>query len=234
MEKMDRAALAESTGQDGKKALVAFDGKVYDVTASKRWPKGKHMNRHLAGHDLTVEMKAAPHGADVLERFSQVGELAVEAAAEEGPHIFWPLSWVFKTFPILKRHAHPVAVHFPIASMAASFVFAVLALATGGGGFAATSFNMVLFGTVLAPFALLTGIQSWWLFYGLKPTGGIVFKLIGAPVMIGLGVVAIAIHDYAAVTTADTTGYVYAALLGAIAVLALALGYVGGQMTFPD
>ena len=233
MEKLDRAALAEHNGQEGKTAYVAHEGRIYDVTASKRWPKGKHMNRHLAGGDLTAEMKAAPHGVDVLERFAQVGELAAEAA-EDGPRVFWPLSWVFAKFPILKRHAHPVAVHFPIASLVASFVFAVLALATGRGGFAATSFNMVLFGTVLAPFALVTGLQSWWLYYGLKVSRGILVKLIGAPVLIVLGVVAIAIRDYGSVTTADPMGYAYAAVLGVMAFLALLLGYIGGQMTFPD
>jgi predicted heme/steroid binding protein/uncharacterized membrane protein len=234
VDKLDRAALAEQNGQDGKKAYVAVEGRIYDVTTSKRWPKGKHMNRHPAGSDLSAELKAAPHGADVLERFTQVGELAAEAAAQDGPRVFWPLSWVFAKFPILKRHAHPVAVHFPIASMAASFVFAALALATGRGGFAATSFNMVIFGTLLAPFALITGIQSWWLFYGMKVSGGLLVKLIGAPVLILLGIVGIAIQDYGALTTAAPMGYAYAAVTGAVAGLALLLGYIGGQMTFPD
>jgi predicted heme/steroid binding protein/uncharacterized membrane protein len=234
MEKLDRAALAEQNGQDGKKALVAYEGKVYDVTASKRWPKGKHMNRHLSGGDLTAEMKAAPHGPDLLDRFPVVAELAADAAADEGPRIPWPLSWVFAKFPILKRHAHPVAVHFPIASIAASFVFAVLALLTGRGAFAATSINMVAFGTLFAPLALVTGLQSWWLYYGLKTSRGIVVKLIGAPILIVLGIAASFTFDYAAVTAGDGAGFAYAAITGAMAALALFLGYIGGQMTFPD
>ena len=53
--------------------LVAVEGKVYDVSASKRWVRGEHMKRHRAGTDLTNDIKAAPHGLEVLERVEAVG-----------------------------------------------------------------------------------------------------------------------------------------------------------------
>jgi predicted heme/steroid binding protein/uncharacterized membrane protein len=228
MEKMDRTTLAENDGKDGRRALVAYEGKVYDVSDSKRWPKGKHMNRHESGGDLSTDMKAAPHGPEVLlERFEPIAELADESAEDE-VQVFWPLSWVFEKFPILKRHAHPVAVHFPIAGLVAAFVFAALGLITGHEAFGATSFHMLIFGTVLAPLALVTGIQSWWLYYGLYKSPGIITKLVGGPVMILLGIVAIYLYATAGLTIA------FAGLTLAITVLALFLGYIGGQMMIPD
>ena len=65
--------LAQANGEDGKSSLVAVEGKVYDVSASKRWVHGEHMKRHRAGADLTNDIKAAPHGLEVLERFESVG-----------------------------------------------------------------------------------------------------------------------------------------------------------------
>jgi predicted heme/steroid binding protein len=62
-------------GKDGRKAYVAFGGKVYDVTASYSWRNGAHQVLHLAGCDLTLEMKDAPHGEDLLIRFPVIGVL---------------------------------------------------------------------------------------------------------------------------------------------------------------
>lgn len=59
-------------GKDGNKSYVSYKGKVYDVTNSRLWKNGKHVNRHEAGMDLTEAMEAAPHGMDVLERFEHV------------------------------------------------------------------------------------------------------------------------------------------------------------------
>jgi predicted heme/steroid binding protein len=63
---------------DGSKgiAYVAYAGKVYDVSRSFQWQKGVHQVTHYAGCDLTDALKQAPHGADRLEKFPIVGELA--------------------------------------------------------------------------------------------------------------------------------------------------------------
>jgi predicted heme/steroid binding protein len=57
-------------------AYVACAGKVYDVSRSFHWKKGVHQVTHYAGCDLTDALKQAPHGADRLDRFPRVGELA--------------------------------------------------------------------------------------------------------------------------------------------------------------
>ena len=62
---------------DGRENLiyVAYDGKVYDVSLSFHWRKGKHQVMHYAGCDLTDALKEAPHGPDMLDRYPIVGKL---------------------------------------------------------------------------------------------------------------------------------------------------------------
>uniref|UniRef100_A0A7C4EJF8 Cytochrome b5 n=1 Tax=Fundidesulfovibrio putealis TaxID=270496 RepID=A0A7C4EJF8_9BACT len=68
--------LAAFDGKDGRPAYVAYDGKVVDVTGSKIWKGGRHMNRHQAGADMSADLAQAPHKPDVLLRYPQVGVLA--------------------------------------------------------------------------------------------------------------------------------------------------------------
>ncbi len=69
-----RAQLALRNGQDREEIWVAFEGLIYDVSASRLWRGGKHYE-HWAGQDLTEEVAAAPHTAKVFERFRAVGRL---------------------------------------------------------------------------------------------------------------------------------------------------------------
>ncbi|HIH70844.1 MAG TPA: cytochrome B5, partial [Methanothermobacter thermautotrophicus] len=39
------------------------------------WRDGRHQAGHSAGSDLTEDIKKAPHGAELLERFPVVGVL---------------------------------------------------------------------------------------------------------------------------------------------------------------
>ncbi|MGJ8454477.1 cytochrome b5 domain-containing protein [Pseudothermotoga sp. U03pept] len=67
--------LATFTGKD-KPALVAANGVVYDVSASKQWSGGKHRNLHNAGEELTYELlKDSPHGVRKLGNVKPYGVL---------------------------------------------------------------------------------------------------------------------------------------------------------------
>ncbi|HTZ50111.1 MAG TPA: cytochrome b5 domain-containing protein, partial [Spirochaetia bacterium] len=69
MEQQRRFSLEELrtfNGQDGRPIYIAYNGRVFDVSASKMWRGGLHMKRHAAGQDLSSEIKDAPHGEDVL------------------------------------------------------------------------------------------------------------------------------------------------------------------------
>jgi predicted heme/steroid binding protein len=69
-----KSQLALRNGQDKPEIWVAFEGRIYDVSTSKLWRKGKHYE-HWAGQDLTDELKDAPHSQQVFEKFSVIGLL---------------------------------------------------------------------------------------------------------------------------------------------------------------
>ena len=73
-----RAQLSAHDGDRGP-AYVAYERRVYDLSASGEWRLGLHRNLHWAGQDLTGALADAPHGPENLERFPVVGELADEA-----------------------------------------------------------------------------------------------------------------------------------------------------------
>ena len=75
MRTFTRKELAGYDGSGGI-AYIAYEGKVYDVSPSFLWQKGKHQVIHRAGADLTEALKSAPHGPELLARFPVVGRLA--------------------------------------------------------------------------------------------------------------------------------------------------------------
>jgi predicted heme/steroid binding protein len=69
--------LALRNGQDRDEIWVAYQGKIYDVTASRLWKKGQHYE-HWAGQDLSHELPDAPHTEEVFERYKQIGILRLD------------------------------------------------------------------------------------------------------------------------------------------------------------
>lgn len=71
-----RSELAACHGRDGgAPVLIAYEGKVYDVTGSFPWRLGFHWACVYAGQDLTGKLEGAPHGAELLARVPCVGIL---------------------------------------------------------------------------------------------------------------------------------------------------------------
>jgi len=78
-----RATLAEFDGKvAGRPVLVAFEGKVYDVTGSYPWHGGWHWGCALAGRDESGKMDETVHGREMLARVTCVGELVED---DRGP-----------------------------------------------------------------------------------------------------------------------------------------------------
>ncbi len=75
MRRFTQKDLARYNGKDGAPAYIAFKKKVYDVSSSFLWRRGKHQVLHRAGEDLTDSLEQAPHGIDLLEKFPIVGTL---------------------------------------------------------------------------------------------------------------------------------------------------------------
>jgi len=68
--------LKQYDGKEGRRAYMAYQGKVYDVTDSPLWVNGDHQGLHEAGRDLTADMSEAPHGEETLANMKVVGVLA--------------------------------------------------------------------------------------------------------------------------------------------------------------
>lgn len=71
--------LATCDGKEGRPAWFAYQGKIYDATASRLWKQGVHMGRHNAGEDLTEALKLAPHGSEKVAMMPEVGALVAQA-----------------------------------------------------------------------------------------------------------------------------------------------------------
>lgn len=177
--------LAGFDGSDGKPAYVAYKGIVYDITGSRLWKTGKHMNRHHAGADMGLDLAQAPHAPDVLERFPRVGLLEAPALAPEqlADRVPPRLSRLMKRFPMLKRHPHPMTVHFPIAFCTLIPLCLLLALVTGWSGFDAAMVVLLGAAVLFTPVAIVTGLFTWWLNYASARIKPVIIKLVATPVL---------------------------------------------------
>ena len=159
--------LQEFDGKEGKPAYVAHNGKVYDVSDSKRWKGGLHMNRHHAGNNLTTDIQAAPHDPSVLERYPQVGTLKEEEQTDR--QLPPALSRLLEKAPFFRRHPHPMTIHFPIAFTFATLGFTFLYLITKIEQFEITAFCCLGAAVFFTPVAIITGFYTWWVNYGARP-----------------------------------------------------------------
>jgi predicted heme/steroid binding protein/uncharacterized membrane protein len=235
------AELAASSGANGAPVYIAFRGKVYDVSGSGLWEGGGHMDRHRAGHDLTDEFPDAPHGEEVFERYPQVGVLKAEAAAPEAPAAktsaareFW--GRVVQRVPLLRRHPHPMVVHFPIVFMISAPVFTLLSLVTVVKSFEVTGFHCLGGGVLFTPVAMVTGWFTWWLNYESRRLTPVVVKLILSPVLLLVGAGALVWRYQNPEILAQFPGgssLVYLGLLCALIPLVAAIGAYGAELTFP-
>ncbi len=77
--------LRQFDGGDGRPAYVAYQGRIYDVTASKLWKAGQHVKRHTAGYDLTEMIAQAPHNEEKILAMPEVGKVMDAPTAHKRP-----------------------------------------------------------------------------------------------------------------------------------------------------
>ena len=75
------------------------------------------------------------------------------------------LSRLLVRFPMLRRHPHPMTVHFPIVFAFSAAVFTLLYLVTGIASFESTALHCLGAGLLFTPVAMTTGYFTWWLNY---------------------------------------------------------------------
>ena len=234
LKEFSREELAKYNGKEGQPVYIAYDGKVYDVSESKLWKTGNHMRRHQAGTDLTEDIGGAPHGIEVFEKFPQVGILKPEKDPMD-EHIPDLLLTVFRKIPMLRRHPHPMTVHFPIAFIMLFPVLNILYLVTGKESFDVSSFHVLVAGLVFTPVALLTGPYNWWINYAGKWSKIIAIKMFGSLILITLILVIfmwrILVPDIMLQPTEARIIYIMLSLV--LPPLITVLGWFGAKMTFP-
>jgi predicted heme/steroid binding protein/uncharacterized membrane protein len=241
LQKFTPADLAAHNGAHGRPVYIVFQGKVYDVSGSALWAEGRHMGTHGAGADLTGEFADAPHGEEVFERYPQVGvmiEAEVAPATPEPQPSAARQFWLRQAHrvPLLRRHPHPMVVHFPIVFMIAATVFTLLYLFTGLRSFEVTGFHCLGGGVLFTPVAMVTGWFTWWLNYESRYLKPVVIKLILSPILLLLGVGAFVwrfLNPEILVQLGEWPSLVYLALICSLAPLVSLIGAYGAVMTFP-
>ena len=233
MKEFSARELLEYNGEDGKPVYIVHQGKVYDVSDSKLWKTGLHMKRHPAGKDLTADIQAAPHNADVLERYPQVGTLTKAYVIEPKMPSF--LSRLISRYPMFRRHPHPMTVHFPIVFFISTTLFNILYLLTGIKSFETTALHCLAGGILFGTVAMSTGFYTWWMNYLSQPMRAVVVKRRVGLLLLASAIV-VFIWRMAAPGILDrfTPGsVVYLLLVLSLFPLVSIMGWFGASLTFP-
>jgi predicted heme/steroid binding protein/uncharacterized membrane protein len=235
--------LVEFNGANGKPVYIAYRGRVYDVSDSDLWAGGEHMAGHFAGADLSHEFPEAPHGEEVFERYPQVGVLRVSPEAPETEASAVPVparpgfvARLLKRLPLLKRHPHPMVVHFPIVFFISAPIFTILYLLTGIGAFETTGWHCLGGGVLFTPVALVTGLLTWWLNYEWRPLRPVTIKLILTPILLAVGAGAFAWRWFNPEILSGLdhwSGKLYLAMICLLLPLVSLIGWYGATLTFP-
>jgi predicted heme/steroid binding protein/uncharacterized membrane protein len=235
MQEFDIAELEKYDGNDGRPVYVAYKGKVYDVSDSKLWRNGLHMKRHHAGRDLAADIQGAPHEPDVLERYPQVGTLKEEVAEVAEIQIPAALEWLLEKSPMLRRHPHPMTVHFPIVFAFTTTVFSVLYLVFGIKSLEITALHSLGAGILFTVVAIATGLYTWWLNYMAKPMTAAKVKI---PLSLTLLVIQIIAFSWRmnVPQIMDSLGgvnVIYLLLVVSLFPIVVVIGWYGAHLTFP-
>jgi predicted heme/steroid binding protein/uncharacterized membrane protein len=233
MREFELEALSEYDGKDGKPVYIVHQGRVFDVSQSKLWKGGLHMKRHHAGMDLTVDFGGAPHGVEVFERYPQVGVIKKHEGPERGmPEV---LSNLLQRFPMLRRHPHPMTVHFPIVFMLSATMFNFLSLITGVESFETTALHCLGAGVFFTPIVMATGLYTWWLNYMARPITPVKIKIVVSILLFIVSVIAfawrVAVPDV--LHSVTPLSAVYFLLIIALTPLVVIIGWFGANLTFP-
>jgi len=233
MKEFDTADLLKYDGKEGRPVYVGYQGKVFDMSESKRWKGGIHMNRHHAGRDLTIELQAAPHTPEVLEKFLQVGTVKDEPVLK--PQLPEVVATILDRFPILRRHPHPMVVHFPIVFMFSATAFILLYLITGIKSFEITALHCLAGGILFTPVAMITGWFTWWLNYQAKPMRAVTVKTYFSFVLMTLQVIAfswrVLVPDV--LNSFAIGSIIYFLIIVSFIPLVSITGWFGATLTFP-
>ena len=225
---MKKEDLQQHNGKDGQKAYVSYQGRVFDVTNSRLWKNGRHVNRHEAGMDLSEALQSAPHGVEVLERYPEIDTIeGFRQKRERGKKD--ALIKLYRMF-----HPHPMLIHFPMGLLGFAVIMQLLFLFTGKGSFEVAGLYALCTATLFMIPTMMSGMLSWWLNYDFAITKIFMYKLSFSIILLIMGAAEIAVR-FSVPEIAygnGASGIFYNFMIFAnIPVLAV-IGYNGGKLSW--
>jgi predicted heme/steroid binding protein/uncharacterized membrane protein len=232
MQEFDANELQKYDGKEGKPIYVAYKGKVYNVSGSKLWRDGLHMKRHHAGQDLTADIQGAPHEPDVLDRYPKIGTLKKEVEEKALPPL---LSRLLERVPMLRRHPHPMTVHFPIVFAFSATIFNILYLVSGIKSMETTALHCLAAGILFTAVAIATGLYTWWLNYLAQPLRAVKVKIPLSLILLVTQIIAF-IWRLSVPEVMDSirgVNIIYLLLVLSLFPVVVVIGWFGAFLTFP-
>jgi len=228
MKKFTKDELVGYSGEQDEKSYIAYKNKVYDVSESRKWKDGIHMQVHHAGMDLTEAIENAPHGPEMLTDFPVVGE--VMGTELNSSRLKRYLSF------LSDLHLHSVFCHFTVSSFVLSPIFLLVYLFLPEWRlFENLSFYMLVVGAVFLPSSVFTGLFDWWNKYLLDMTKIFKKKLIFGMLLLfsAIGCVIWRIAEVNLVLDKQPYYPVYIGINLSLLIYAVILGWIGGKLVFP-
>lgn len=224
--------LKQFDGKEGRPTYFACQGQVYDASASKLWRKGTHVRVHEAGADLTADLVKAPHGLESVRRLPVMGTLEAPAAVDpaetvakkvdDGPPFYAEFMY--------RMHSHPASVHFPIAfCVAASFLHFVALVIDCPTCETVAHWNLIM-GLVTSPLPIFSGFVDWIYQFSGRPTSLFLAKIVLSVVFVVVGGLVLVLQYFGG----GESTLIYHLLYLSFGPQVLALGFIGGRITFPS
>ena len=225
--------LAQFDGTDDKPAYLAFEGRIIDVSTSQHWHHGHHMGSHQAGRGFDAgNPSRSPRTGNVRE-FPPGRRPCCRRESQRKIPPF--LAWVFHRIPLLRRHPHPMLVHFPMVFFISTTGFNLLYLLTGDPSFETTAWHCLWGGVLFLPLAIATGLFTWWINYEAEWLRQVKIKLVLAPLLFFLALSALLWRYFhpEIIISCQRLSLVYWGLIFSFTPLAIAIGWYRGLPQFP-
>jgi uncharacterized membrane protein len=138
-------------------------------------------------------------------------------------------------YPILRRHPHPMMVHFPIVFMFAAPLFNILYLITGIPSFELTAVHCMGGGILFTPLAILTGWFTWWLNYLARPMRPVTIKIRFSILLMAVSISAFIwrVWDPGILLSFSGRSIFYFLLILSLIPFVTVIGWFGAKLTFP-
>lgn len=149
------------------------------------------------------------------------------------PENFWGRLHHRAVAQMLKHHAHPVSVHIPNGVIPFSFIFILLAAASGCRAFEIAAQCNMIFVVLALPFVLYSGYVEWQKRYKGFPSNRFITKIICAAVVTACAVAVVVWWWIDPAVVHNTPGSFILVNFIMLAAAAVA-GLIGGKLVFKD